>query len=167
VHEGDRERVTLAVPGDHMVSNALAAAAVGLELGVSAGACASALAHARVTRWRMESFTTPDGVRVVNDAYNANPESMAAALRTTRWMAGSHRLIAVLGAMAELGPISEEEHEVILHEEIPAVEKRVVPRERVRLDTDTVTDQRQVAEEIRKEQVEVDDQDQLRRQDQR
>jgi len=69
---------------------------------------------------------------------------------------------------ATSGPdISEEEHEVTLHEEIPAVEKRVVPRERVRLDTDTVTDQRQVAEEIRKEQVEVDDQDQLRRQDQR
>jgi UDP-N-acetylmuramoyl-tripeptide--D-alanyl-D-alanine ligase len=111
VHEGDRERVTLAVPGDHMVSNALAAAAIGLELGVSVAASASALAGARVSRWRMESFTTPDGVRVVNDAYNANPESMAAALRTARWMAGSHRLIAVLGAMAELGPVSEEEHE--------------------------------------------------------
>jgi uncharacterized protein (TIGR02271 family) len=69
---------------------------------------------------------------------------------------------------ATSGPaISEEEHEVTFHEEIPAVEKRVVPRERVRLDTDTVTDQRQVAKEIRKEQVEVDDQDQLRRQDQR
>jgi hypothetical protein len=53
--------------------------------------------------------------------------------------------------------ISEEEHEVTFHEEIPAVEKRVVPRERVRLDTDTVTDQRQVAKEIRKEQVEVDE----------
>jgi UDP-N-acetylmuramoyl-tripeptide--D-alanyl-D-alanine ligase len=47
----------------------------------------------------------------VNDAYNANPESMAAALRTTRWMAGDGRLIAVLGAMAELGPVSSEEHE--------------------------------------------------------
>jgi stress response protein YsnF len=47
------------------------------------------------------------------------------------------------------------------------VEKRAVPRERVRLDTETVTDQRQVSEEVRKEQIEVDDQDQLRRQDQR
>ncbi len=111
VHEGDRERVTLAVPGQHMVPNALAAAAVGLELGVPFAACASALAHAAVSRWRMESFTTPDGVRIVNDAYNANPESMAAALRTARWMAGEGKLVAVLGGMAELGPISQEEHE--------------------------------------------------------
>jgi UDP-N-acetylmuramoyl-tripeptide--D-alanyl-D-alanine ligase len=111
VHEGDRERIRLAVPGDHMVPNALAAAAVGLQLGVPFAACASGLAHAAVSRWRMESFTTPDGVRVVNDAYNANPESMAAALRTARWMAGDGRLIAVLGGMAELGPITAEEHE--------------------------------------------------------
>jgi uncharacterized protein (TIGR02271 family) len=70
---------------------------------------------------------------------------------------------------ATSGPdISEEEHEVTLHEETPVVEKRVVPRERVRLDTDTVTDQRQVSEEVRKEQVQVDgDQDQVRRQDRR
>jgi uncharacterized protein (TIGR02271 family) len=69
---------------------------------------------------------------------------------------------------ATSGPaISEEEHEVTLHEETPVVEKRVVPRERVRLDTDTVTEQRQVGEEVRKEQLEVEgDQDQLR-QDQR
>jgi len=111
VHEGDRERISLSVPGDHMVPNALAAAAVGLQIGVPFAACASALAYATVSRWRMESFTNPDGVRVVNDSYNANPESMAAALRTARWMAGDGRLIAVLGAMAELGPIAAEEHE--------------------------------------------------------
>jgi uncharacterized protein (TIGR02271 family) len=69
---------------------------------------------------------------------------------------------------ATSGPaISEEEHEVTLHEETPVVDKRAVPKERVRLDTETVTDQRQVSEEVRKEQIEVDDQDQLRRQDQR
>jgi uncharacterized protein (TIGR02271 family) len=69
---------------------------------------------------------------------------------------------------ATSGPaISEEEHEVVLREEEPVVEKRAVPRERVRLDTETVTDQRQVSDEVRKEQIEVDDQDQLRRQDQR
>jgi uncharacterized protein (TIGR02271 family) len=69
---------------------------------------------------------------------------------------------------ATSGPeISEEEHEVTLHEETPVVEKRVVPRERVRLDTETVSDERQVSEDVRKEQVEVDDQDQLRPQDQR
>jgi uncharacterized protein (TIGR02271 family) len=59
---------------------------------------------------------------------------------------------------ATSGPaISEEEHEVTLREEEVVVDKRAVPRERVRLDTETVTDQRQVAEEVRKEQIEVDD----------
>ena len=69
---------------------------------------------------------------------------------------------------ATSGPaISEEEHEVVLHEEEPVVAKRAVPKERVRLDTETVTEERQVADEVRKEQIEVDDQDQLRRQDRR
>ena len=103
--------MTLAVPGEHMVSNALAAAAVGRELGVPLAEAASALAGAGVSRWRMETFTTASGVVVLNDAYNANPESTAAALRTARWMAGEERLIAVLGEMAELGPISEDEHD--------------------------------------------------------
>jgi uncharacterized protein (TIGR02271 family) len=59
---------------------------------------------------------------------------------------------------ATSGPeISEEEHEVILREEEPVVEKRVVPRERVRLDKDTVTGEERVAEEVRKEQIEVQD----------
>jgi uncharacterized protein (TIGR02271 family) len=58
------------------------------------------------------------------------------------------------------GPeLSEAEHEVVLHEEEPVVEKRTVPRERVRLDTETVTDERQVSDEIRREQIEVDDED--------
>jgi uncharacterized protein (TIGR02271 family) len=58
---------------------------------------------------------------------------------------------------ATSGPdISEEEHEVTLHEETPVVEKRAVPKERVRLDTETVTDERQVSEDVRKEQIEVD-----------
>jgi uncharacterized protein (TIGR02271 family) len=53
------------------------------------------------------------------------------------------------------GPeISEEEHEVVLHEEVPVVEKRAVPKERVRLSTDTVTDEAEVSEEIRKERIE-------------
>jgi len=70
---------------------------------------------------------------------------------------------------ATSGPaISEEEHEVTLHEETPVAEKRAVPRERVRMDTEAVTDERQVSEEVRKEQIEVDgDQDHLRRQDHR
>jgi uncharacterized protein (TIGR02271 family) len=69
---------------------------------------------------------------------------------------------------ATSGPaISEAEHEVTLHEETPVVGKRAVPRERVRLDTETVTEERQVAEEVRKEQIQVDDQGQLGRQDRR
>jgi len=69
---------------------------------------------------------------------------------------------------ATSGPaISEEEHEVTLHEEQVVVDKRAVPKERVRLDTETVTDERQVSEEVRKEQIQLDDQDQLGRQDQR
>jgi uncharacterized protein (TIGR02271 family) len=70
---------------------------------------------------------------------------------------------------ASSGPaISEEEHEVTLREEEVVVDKQAVPKERVRLDTETVTDERQVAEEVRKEHIEVDgDQDQLGRQDQR
>jgi uncharacterized protein (TIGR02271 family) len=70
---------------------------------------------------------------------------------------------------ATSGPaISEEEHEITLHEETPVVEKRAVPKERVRLGTETVTDERQVSEEVRKEQIQVDDdQEQFGRQDQR
>jgi uncharacterized protein (TIGR02271 family) len=66
---------------------------------------------------------------------------------------------ANLGAATSGPEISEEEHEVILREEEPVVEKRVVPRERVRLDKDTVTDEERVAEEVRKEQIEVQDED--------
>jgi UDP-N-acetylmuramoyl-tripeptide--D-alanyl-D-alanine ligase len=96
-----------------MVPNALAAIAVGRELGVPLAEAASALGTAPLSRWRMETFTGTRGIHVVNDAYNANPESTAAALRTARWIAGDRRVIAVLGQMAELGPIAEEEHERI------------------------------------------------------
>lgn len=108
---GEREPVELAVPGEHMVPNALAAAACGIALGLSPAECAAALKGARISGWRMETFSISDDVLVVNDAYNANPESMAAALKTARWMARRGRLMAVLGHMAELGPISREEHE--------------------------------------------------------
>ncbi len=111
--DGERAHVSLSVPGEHMVHNALGAAAVGLALDVPLDACASALSAARITPWRMETTATPAGVRVVNDAYNANPESVAAALRTARWMAAEGRVIAVLGQMAELGSIAADEHEKV------------------------------------------------------
>ena len=108
---GEREPVELAVPGDHMVSNALAAAAVGRWAGVTLAECATALKGAGVAHWRMETSTGASGIVIVNDAYNANPESMAAALKAARWMARGERLVAVLGHMAELGPVEFEEHE--------------------------------------------------------
>jgi UDP-N-acetylmuramoyl-tripeptide--D-alanyl-D-alanine ligase len=109
--EGSSETVALAVPGEHMVANALAAAASGIALGISPAECAAGLKDARVSAWRMETTTNERGVVVVNDAYNANPESMAAGLKAARWIARGRRLVAVLGHMAELGPISLEEHE--------------------------------------------------------
>ena len=108
---GEREPVELAIPGDHMVSNALAAAAVGRWAGVTLAECAAALKGAGVAHWRMETSTGSSGIVIVNDAYNANPESMAAALKAARWMAKGERLVAVLGHMAELGPVEFEEHE--------------------------------------------------------
>jgi UDP-N-acetylmuramoyl-tripeptide--D-alanyl-D-alanine ligase len=103
-------RVRLGVPGEHMVANALAAAAVGWALGVPLEATAEGLADAPVSGGRME-MAEAGGIRILNDAYNANPTSMAAALKAARWMAGPGRCIAVLGHMAELGPIAGTEHE--------------------------------------------------------
>lgn len=106
-----RERVTLHLLGDHQVDNALAVAACALHLGMSLQEVADALAHARpASRWRMERHDRPDGVVIINDAYNANPESMAAALRTLAQMAQGQRTWAVLGTMLELGPTSADEH---------------------------------------------------------
>jgi UDP-N-acetylmuramoyl-tripeptide--D-alanyl-D-alanine ligase len=89
----------------------LAAAACGVAFGLSAVECATALKGAQVSAWRMETFVSAGGVSIVNDAYNANPESMAAGLKAARWMARDGRLIAVLGHMAELGAIALDEHD--------------------------------------------------------
>jgi UDP-N-acetylmuramoyl-tripeptide--D-alanyl-D-alanine ligase len=108
---GTRTEVTLPVPGEQMVPNALAAAAVGAMFGMSGEDCAAGLREAEISAGRMEVFEGEGGVRVINDAYNANPVSMAAALKTARWMARDARCLAVLGHMAELGPIADQEHE--------------------------------------------------------
>jgi UDP-N-acetylmuramoyl-tripeptide--D-alanyl-D-alanine ligase len=113
VSRGARARVRSPVPGEHIVSDALAAAACGLEFEVPLSDIADGLASALLSRWRMETSRTAGGVRVINDAYNANPESMAAALKTARRVAGDSRLVAVLGSMAELGDLSEREHDRI------------------------------------------------------
>ncbi|MET9509217.1 UDP-N-acetylmuramoyl-tripeptide--D-alanyl-D-alanine ligase [Streptomyces flavidovirens] len=106
--------VTMRLYGEHHVSNALAAAAVAHELGMSVDEIATALSEAgTLSRWRMEVTERPDGVTVVNDAYNANPESMRAALRALAAMGTGRRTWAVLGQMAELGDDSLAEHDAV------------------------------------------------------
>ncbi|MEU6536055.1 UDP-N-acetylmuramoyl-tripeptide--D-alanyl-D-alanine ligase [Streptomyces sp. NPDC047000] len=106
--------VTMRLYGEHHVSNALAAAAVAHELGMSADEIAVALSEAEsLSRWRMEVTERPDGVTIVNDAYNANPESMRAALRALVAMGGERRTWAVLGKMAELGDEALAEHDAV------------------------------------------------------
>ncbi|MFD7877473.1 UDP-N-acetylmuramoyl-tripeptide--D-alanyl-D-alanine ligase [Streptomyces sp. NPDC059766] len=111
--------VTMRLYGEHHVSNALAAAAVAHELGMSVEEIATALSEAgSLSRWRMEVTERPDGVTVVNDAYNANPESMRAALRALAAMgkaaqAQGGRTWAVLGKMAELGDEALAEHDAV------------------------------------------------------
>ncbi|TDD69624.1 UDP-N-acetylmuramoyl-tripeptide--D-alanyl-D-alanine ligase [Jiangella aurantiaca] len=109
-------RVSLRLVGEHQVSNALAVAGAALSLGVPLDEVASRLSAALPrSRWRMEVTERPDGVTVVNDAYNANPESMRAALKTLASLrpAGSGRTWAVLGEMLELGESSIAEHDAI------------------------------------------------------
>ncbi|MER6009181.1 UDP-N-acetylmuramoyl-tripeptide--D-alanyl-D-alanine ligase [Streptomyces bluensis] len=106
--------VTMRLYGEHHVSNALAAAAVAHELGMSAEEIATALSEAgSLSRWRMEVTERPDGVTIVNDAYNANPESMRAALRALAAMGNGRRTWAVLGKMAELGDDALAEHDAV------------------------------------------------------
>ncbi|MGO9384050.1 MAG: UDP-N-acetylmuramoyl-tripeptide--D-alanyl-D-alanine ligase [Mycobacterium sp.] len=123
---GDTVEVRLGVYGDHQVTNALCAAAVGLQCGATAEQVAAALAGTGpVSRHRMQVTTRADGVTVIDDAYNANPDSMRAGLQALAWIAhgGAHdknkrgssarRSWAVLGEMAELGEDAITEHDRI------------------------------------------------------
>jgi UDP-N-acetylmuramoyl-tripeptide--D-alanyl-D-alanine ligase len=100
-----RAAVQMGLHGAHQVPNALAAAAIAAELGLGIDGIADGLSSATTrSRWRMEVQQAPGGVTVINDAYNANPESVAAALRTLVVLAGARRRSwAVLGPLAELG----------------------------------------------------------------
>nr|WP_277626356.1 UDP-N-acetylmuramoyl-tripeptide--D-alanyl-D-alanine ligase [Arsenicicoccus piscis] len=115
VHPHGEVEVHLELRGVHQVSNALAVAAAALELGIAPEAVAERLAEARpVSRWRMEVSERADGVTVVNDAYNANPDSMAAALSALSTMGrAGRRTWAVLGSMLELGADSDAEHATV------------------------------------------------------
>jgi UDP-N-acetylmuramoyl-tripeptide--D-alanyl-D-alanine ligase len=104
--------VQLRLRGAHHVDNALSATAAALTTGMPLPEVAAALASATpASRWRMEVTDRADGVRVVNDAYNANPDSVAAALRAVAAMTRGRRSWAVLGEMLELGPDSVRLHE--------------------------------------------------------
>lgn len=108
--------VSLSLAGAHQVGNALAVLAAARELGVpDAQALAAIQTAGPASRWRMEIFELPGGARIVNDAYNANPDSMSAALRALAAMGGGHqrRTVAVLGQMLELGDTSDAAHEQV------------------------------------------------------
>jgi len=118
--DGERSApVSLAVIGRHQVSNSLAAATAALAAGLELDLIADALSSASPrSDWRMELHRRPDGVLILNDAYNANPDSMAVALTTavelvqgTRAEHPGARVVAVLGDMLELGPLAAGLHE--------------------------------------------------------
>ena len=104
--------VRLRAAGLHSAHNALAAAAAALVLGVDIGAVAAGLGRAELSPWRMAVSTSPSGALVINDAYNANPASAAAALRALA-AAPARRRVAVLGVMAELGDRHDAEHAAV------------------------------------------------------
>ncbi|MEV7932477.1 UDP-N-acetylmuramoyl-tripeptide--D-alanyl-D-alanine ligase [Curtobacterium sp. NPDC089185] len=115
-HGPETVDVRLAILGEHHAMNASAALTVAHLWGVPLAAGAEALASmTRAERWRMELLQGgPEGVTVINDAYNASPDSMAAALRTlAQVVRPGERSVAVLGEMAELGEYATEEHDTI------------------------------------------------------
>lgn len=107
--------VTLKILGEHQLMNAAASLAVVRELGLDLDVAIHALeAMPLAERWRMQLLTAKDGVFVINDAYNASPDSMKAALQTLATLGrGKHQTIAVLGEMAELGSFSAAAHDEI------------------------------------------------------
>jgi UDP-N-acetylmuramoyl-tripeptide--D-alanyl-D-alanine ligase len=110
VRDGEAVWVSLGISGHHQVVNAAAACAGALALGISMEECRTGLEAAKGSPWRMQ-VSSAQGIKIINDAYNANPTSMVAALETASQMVGTGgRLIAVLGVMAELGPIEVAEH---------------------------------------------------------
>jgi UDP-N-acetylmuramoyl-tripeptide--D-alanyl-D-alanine ligase len=115
-HDGVTEQVDLRLVGEHQAMNAAATATTALAAGLSLADVARSLrAIDRLSPWRMEVHERGDGLVVLNDAYNANPDSMASALETLARMGrhGGRRTIAVLGEMRELGASAQEEHRAV------------------------------------------------------
>ena len=107
--DGQSVEAELPVPGVHMVRNATLAVAAGRIFGLSLEECAAGLRKLQLTKGRLEQKIIR-GIHILDDTYNANPDSMAAALRTLSQMPASGRRIAVLGRMGELGNESERGH---------------------------------------------------------
>jgi UDP-N-acetylmuramoyl-tripeptide--D-alanyl-D-alanine ligase len=106
--------IQLQLVGEHMAMNAAAAAAAAWTVGIEPALIAERLSHAeQLSAMRMAVTRTNDGVIVINDAYNANPQSMRAALRALKAIRTTGRTWAVLGEMLELGPASMELHDEI------------------------------------------------------
>jgi UDP-N-acetylmuramoyl-tripeptide--D-alanyl-D-alanine ligase len=117
-HEGTVVDMSLRLVGEHQARNAAAAAAAAVAVGVPLLAACQALARVEaLSQWRMEVRHRADGVTVINDAYNANPDSMEAALRSLvavgQGRGAGRRTVAVLGEMRELGESSDSEHDAV------------------------------------------------------
>ena len=107
-----RCRAQLPVPGSHMVQNAMLAVAAGRAFGVSLEDCAAGLAATPLIKARLQ-IREINGVQFIDDSYNANPDSMKAALRTLMELESDGKRIAVLGKMLELGAESDRGHQEV------------------------------------------------------
>jgi UDP-N-acetylmuramoyl-tripeptide--D-alanyl-D-alanine ligase len=114
VYRGERIPASIPMLGEHNVLNALAAAAAGISVGMEVTDIARALTTLKqMSKWRMEVHQVPGNVTIINDAYNANPESMAAALETLTAIPATGKTFSILGKMHELGNDSDAIHEQI------------------------------------------------------
>ncbi|MBV9642035.1 MAG: UDP-N-acetylmuramoyl-tripeptide--D-alanyl-D-alanine ligase [Verrucomicrobia bacterium] len=109
IHQQESTQVVLPVHGEHMVANACMAAAVGLQFGLTLEECAAGLAKTAIPGNRLK-IQNIGPLLVINDAYNANPDSMLAALKAATQLTVQGRRVAALGRMGELGKESEAAH---------------------------------------------------------
>jgi UDP-N-acetylmuramoyl-tripeptide--D-alanyl-D-alanine ligase len=107
------QEIRLRVPGRHTIANALAAAAACVVLGVSLSDVAQGLREFTPPSWRMEILSLPGGRILIRDCYNANPQSVCAALDVLAQRGRGQKTLAVLADMLELGPESEKHHEEV------------------------------------------------------